>query len=170
VTGTCPLSLVNEPDDAAILELGRLTWAAIKLEDVVYHMGDALGLDSAQMMRAPVSQCVNDTLKVLDSWPESEIRDNARTWFNAARDALNDRNSVLHVIPGVWVTIADDHSVTPRGPVIEYLGRRGGYRRHSMTAEGLRPVRRRLEEARAGWAEIFLALAEEHKRISHDNT
>jgi len=157
----------GKPDEAALLELGRVTWAAINLEDVVYGMGDAVGLDTAELTAKPVSVCIKQVLEVMDGWPRSEIREDARRWFTTAHQALDARNSVLHAIPGVWVTLAGDRMVTPHGPVLEDLGGRGrGYQRRSMTEEGLRPVRLRLEEARAGWVEIFLALAEEHRRIT----
>lgn len=156
----------GKPDEAALLELGRMTWAAISLEDVVYGMGDALGLDTAERTRMPVSACIRRVLQVLDGWPESEIREDARKWFIAARQALEARNSVLHAVPGVWVTIGGDHAVTQHGPVLEDLGSTGRpYQRRWMAEGGLRPVRLQLEQARAGWVEIFLALAEEHKRI-----
>jgi len=167
MTDTGPVSLLTEPDDAAILELGRMTWAAISLEDVVYNMGDALGLDTAALARMQVSACIKHVLKVLDTWPESETREDARRWFNSAGEALEARNSVLHAVPGVWVTIGDDHVVTKHGPVLEDLGRKGRpYQRRWTTEDGLRPVRLQLEEARAGWVEIFLALVEEHKRTT----
>ena len=37
------MKLPREPDDAALLELGRLTWAAMNLEDVAYEMRRSLG-------------------------------------------------------------------------------------------------------------------------------
>jgi hypothetical protein len=166
MTDTRPVSLLSKPDDAAILELGRMTWAAISLEDVVYHMGDAVGLDTAELVQMQVSRCIKRVLEVLDGWPESEVREKARRWFNSAREALEARNSVLHAIPGVWVTLGVARTVTPHGPILEDLGGRGRpYQRRSMTEEGLRPVRLQLEEARADWVEIFLALVEEYKQI-----
>jgi hypothetical protein len=155
----------GKPDDAALLELGRMTWAAISLEDVVYGMGDALGLDTAELADMPVSASIRRELEVLNGWPGSEIRDDASKWFIAARQALEARNSVLHAVPGIWVTIGDDHALTPHGPVLEDLGRKGRpYQGRWLTEDGLRPVRLQLEEARAEWVEIFLALVEEHKR------
>lgn len=156
----------GKPDEAALLELGRMTWAAINLEDVVYGMGDAVGLDTAELARMQVSACIRRALEVLDGWPVSGIPEVASRWFIAARQALEARNSVLHAVPGVWVTIDDDHAVTQHGPVLEDLGGKGRpYQRRWMAHDGLRPVRLQLEEARAGWVEIFLALAEEHKRL-----
>jgi hypothetical protein len=156
---------LGQPDEAALLELGRMTWAAINLEDVVHGMGDSLGLDSAELARGPVSACITRLLDVLGSCPESEIREYASRWFIGARQALQARNSVLHAVPGVWVTIDSDHTVTQHGPVLEDLGRAGRpYQRRLMSSDEVRPVRLQLEQARAGWVEIFLALAEQHER------
>jgi hypothetical protein len=163
------VSLSREPDDAAFIELGRLIWSAIGLEDVAYHMADTVGLDSYELKRGPVSGCINKVLSILGDWPESEIREQAVRWCRAAQDALNERNSIVHSVPVTWVTISD-HTVTPQGPGLEYLGRTtDSFRRFSLTEVGLHPVRQKLEDARAGWVEVYMALIEEHKRLSPDD-
>jgi hypothetical protein len=159
----------TEPDDAVLLELGRLTWAAISLEDVVPQMRRALGREPDRLARAPAAVWIKDALKVLSGWPESEIRETACRWFNAAQEALEQRNSVLHSVPGIWVTIKDG-AVTTHGPVLEHLSKRkgGSYRRISVTEDELRLVRQKLSEAREGWVEIILALDDERKRVDGD--
>lgn len=101
----------------------------------------------------------------MSHWPESEIRQSACRWFSAAQEALEDRDSVLHSVPGTWVTVANGE-VTTHGPVLEYIPRRKGrsFRRISLTEGDLRLVRQRLADARSGWTEIYLALHEERKR------
>ena len=160
------MKLPREPDDAALLELGRLTWAAMNLEHVAYEMRRSLGPEPSNLARAPVSEWIRDALKVLSNWQESEIRDSACRWFNAARDALEERSSVLHSVPGTWVTVADDGAVTAHGPVLEYIPTRRDrpFRRRSLTEGELRIVREHLADARSGWTEIYLALHEERKR------
>jgi hypothetical protein len=163
------VSLQSEPDDAAFIELGRLIWSAISLEDVIYHMGDAVGLDSAELKRGTISACIKNVVSVLSSWPESDIREQAASWFRAAQDALNDRNSIVHSVPVTSVTISD-HTVSSQGPGLEYLGRtKDSYRRFSLTEAGLRPLHRKLEDARAGWVEIYTVLVEERSRLSQSD-
>ena len=166
VAGGPPVSLASAPDDAALFELGQLIWSAISLEDFAYHMADAVGLDSYELKRGPVSECIKKVLAALRGWPESEIRERTESWLHAAQDALNERNGIVHAVPVTWVTIRD-HTISPQAPGLEYLGRtRDSYRRFSLSEAGLRPVQQKLAAARAGWVEIYLALTEEHKRLS----
>lgn len=138
----------------------------MNLEDVVYHMGDAFGMDAMALKAGSVSGAIKQMVKELTAWPESEVLQNARRWFRVAQDALNDRNKVVHVVPAVWVTITSDRGVEERGPVLEYQGRKpGSYQRTAMTAEGLRPVRHRIEQAQSGWSDLFMALAAEYERL-----
>jgi hypothetical protein len=155
---------IPEPDDAALQEYGRLIWAAIGLEDVVYHLGDVLGLDVMALKAGSVSAAIRAMRRELATRPESEAAEKARRWFGVAQDALNERNKVLHVVPGVWVTIAAGHGVTQHGPVLEYVGRKpGSYLRTPMTVEGLRPIRERIGQARSGWLDVFTALAADYE-------
>lgn len=165
-----PVTPSTEPDDAVLLELGRLTWAAINLEDIVPQMRRALGPEPDRLARAPAADWIKDALKVLSGWPESAIREIACRWFNAAQEALEQRNSVLHSVPGIWVTIKDG-AVTTHGPVLEHLPKRkgGSYRRISLAEDELRLVRQKLADAREGWVEVFFALDGERKRVDGDH-
>jgi hypothetical protein len=146
------VKLPREPGDAALLELGRLTWAAMNLEDVAYEMRRSLGPAPSNLARAPASAWIKDALKVLSNWQESEIRESACRWFNAARDALEERSSVLHSVPGTWVTVADDGAVITHGPALEHIPVSPGrpFRRRSLTEGELRIVREQLADARSG--------------------
>ena len=159
------MSLLNEPDDAVLLELGRLTWAAINLEDVVPTIRRALGPAPKRLAREPVSVWIKDALKVLSGWPESEVRRTASRWFNVAREALEDRNRVLHSVPVTLITIADG-TVTEHGQALDHLPRREGesFSRISLAEDKLRRVRQKLAAARDGWTEICVALLEKSKR------
>ena len=68
------VSMPEEPSDAMLLELGRLTWAAINLEDVIPSMRRAMGQPPARLDRAPISEWVSNALGVLVGWPESGTR------------------------------------------------------------------------------------------------
>jgi hypothetical protein len=167
VTAHGPTNPLSGPDDAALLEYGRLIWAAISLEDVVYHMGDAFGMDASALKAKSVSSAIKDMRKELAQHPEWESAEKARQWLGIAQDMLGERNKVVHVVPGTLVTIKDDHAVTRRGPVLEYIGRqRGSYLQTPMTVEGLDPIRQRIEQARAGWVDVFMALAADYESCS----
>ncbi len=91
----CP----DDPEDAVLLELGRMTWAAIKLEDVIPTMRRAIGPEPDRLSRAPASEWIKDALRCLARWPESETREAAIQWLNAAECALKERNRILHSVP-----------------------------------------------------------------------
>jgi hypothetical protein len=164
------VSLLNEPDDAVLLELGRLTWAVINLEDVIPEIRRAIGPAPGRLARAPISAWIKDALNVLNGWPESEVRETACRWFNIAHQALEERNRVLHSVPATLITIADDGAVKTHGQVLDYLPRRQGesFSRISLAEDELRLVRQNLADAREGWIEICLALVEESKRNAGD--
>ena len=153
----------TEPDDAVLLELGRLTWAAINLEDVIPTVRRAIGPEPPELARAPVSTWIKDALSVLATWPESPTRGTAVEWFGAAREALEKRNCVLHSVPATFVHISGDGAVTAHGAVLDHIpARRGGsVRRTPLTEDALRCVHRQLAGARTGWVELCEGLARE---------
>lgn len=164
-----PVNLSDEPDDAVLLELGRLTWAAINLEDVVYEIRRAVGPEPASLARAPIAEWIKDALKKLSVWPESEIRETACHWLLAAQEALEDRNCILHSVPGTMVHIASDGAVTMHGQVLDHIPRRrgGSFRRIPLAEDEFRLVRLKLANARASWIDICHALYEERKRANN---
>jgi hypothetical protein len=158
----------DDPDDAVLLELGRLTWAAINLEDVVPEVRRAVGPEPDNLARAPAAEWIKDALEVLSAWPASDIRETASRWFSAAREALDERNSVLHSVPVTLITF-DSGEITVHGQALDHIPRRkdGSFRRISLTEDELRRVRLKLADARSGWVDICLALREESKRANN---
>lgn len=110
----------KEPDDAVLLELGRMTWAAINLEDVVSSARQAIGPTPDGLARAPASEWIKDALKVLNTWPESGVRATACEWFRTAHEALEERNSVLHSVP-VMVYSKINGEFTEHGPALDHI-------------------------------------------------
>jgi hypothetical protein len=157
----------EEPSDAVLLELGRLTWAAINLEDVIPSMRRAMGRPPARLDRAPISEWVSNALGVLAGWPESEARQRGTRWFTTAQQALEERNHVLHSVPVIEYTRADDGTLTAGRQALDYIPRRAGvpFSRIALSEGELRAVRQRLAGAREGWIEVYTALDEAHNRI-----
>jgi hypothetical protein len=163
------MSPLEEPDETVLLELGRLTWAAINLEDVIPTMRRAIGPEPGRLSRAPASEWIKDALNVLSAWPESEIQVRACQWFRAAQDALEERNEVLHSVPVKLYTKNDDGRLTAQGQALDHIPRREGKPViRTPLAEGqLRRVRQKLTDAREDWIEVLLALHEESRRRSN---
>jgi hypothetical protein len=161
------MSPPEEPDEAVLLELGRLTWAAINLEDVIPMVRRAIGPEPKRLERAQVSDWVNDALKTLSGWPASEIRDTASRWFGAVREALERRNSVLHSVPVTLFIRTEDGGFTAQGQALDHLPRgNGDFSRIRLAEEDLRAVRQKLADARQDWVEICAALLEEGGRFA----
>jgi hypothetical protein len=156
----------SEPDDAVLLELGRMTWAAINLEDIIPTMRRAIGPEPKELSRAPASEWIKDALKLLAGWPESEAREAAIGWFESAQRALKGRNQVLHSVPVTLVTRHRDGRFTEHGQVLDHLprGTSDSFARTPLAENDLRQVSRRLAAARQGWVEICEAMMEERQR------
>jgi hypothetical protein len=86
-----------------LTELGRVTWAAIKLGD--YAEGICSGIDphNPRNDKRMVSTKISEAKSVLAKWPESAVRDEACAWLERARLALERRNAALHATPMVWI-------------------------------------------------------------------
>jgi hypothetical protein len=92
------------PDDLpldVLTELGRVTWAAIKLEDYTESVCSFIKPTNPRMDKRQVGQKMKDAKKVLRSWPNSEVRDNTTTWLGRARNEIEHRNAALHATPVV---------------------------------------------------------------------
>ena len=94
------------PDDLPVdvlTELGRVTWAAIKLEDYASAFAGlphpAAPLDD----RRRISQKIKDAEKALGGRTPSATREEALAWLARVRRAAERRNAVLHAVPVVWI-------------------------------------------------------------------
>jgi hypothetical protein len=164
------MDVPGEPDDAVLLELGRMTWAAINLEDVIPMMRRAIGSEPENLSRAPVSEWIKDALECLASWSESKARKAAIQWFNAAQRALKERNQILHSVPVVVVTRHPNGRFTEHGQALDHLprGASDSFSRTPLSEDNLRRVSQRLAVARQGWVQIWQALLEESKRNDNE--
>jgi hypothetical protein len=58
-----------------LTELGRVTWAAIKLEDYTESLCSTIDPANPRTDRRQVSTKIKDAKKVLNGWPTSAARD-----------------------------------------------------------------------------------------------
>ena len=147
------------PSDDVLLELGRLTWAAICLEDVVEPVCWNLDSSTTRDDRRPAGKRIDDALKALEAEGDSEGRARAVGWLTEAKAALEARHSVFHGIPGTFAPLGEGIQSGNLDPVLAHLPR-GKNREQTntpLTVEGLRTIRLRLEKAREGWDVIAVA-------------
>src|SRR5262249_5998176 len=90
---------VDELPIEVLTELGRVTWAAIKLEDYAESMCSFIEPANPRTDRRQVGQKIKDAQKVLTSKAPSVTRDEAMAWLKRARQALDQRNAALHATP-----------------------------------------------------------------------
>jgi hypothetical protein len=84
-------------------ELGRVTWAAIKLEDCFEDVCSHIDPANPRTDKRPVSAKIRDAQRVLAGRTRSAARDKAAEWLEHARLAMERRNASLHATPIVWV-------------------------------------------------------------------
>ncbi len=138
-------------------ELGRVTWAAILLEDYTESLCSIIQPADPRTDKRSVGRKIKDAQQVLRGWPvSSPTRDAAATWLERARAVIERRNAALHATPVVLSLRGhpDDGQ--------QYLGEmpRAGrsYRQWPLRVETLSELRSVLIDARSGWRELAIAV------------
>jgi acyl-CoA reductase-like NAD-dependent aldehyde dehydrogenase len=141
-------------------ELGRVTWAAIKLEDYVEGLCSQIDPANPRTDKRQVSAKIKDARRVLAARTPSATRDEAAEWLERARQAMERRNAALHATPIVWMgrERAEDRLGLGEMP-------RNGrpYAERPLTVESLSELRSVLENAAVRWQELVIALAAESR-------
>jgi hypothetical protein len=158
------------PDDLPVdvlTELGRVTWAAIKLEDYTEGLCSLIEPANPRTDKRQISKKIKDAKKVLMSWPNSTARDDAMVWLERASHAIEQRNAALHATPVVQL------SRSPAGGQGLFLGEmprtNRPYTERPLTVESLSALRSILEDAASGWRNVAIAAGTESRlQASHN--
>ncbi len=145
------------PDDV-LVELGRVTWVSLHLEDAVAWtsvLANPADDNSAQI--SPRGRAAIDALK---KTPVSEARDEVISWLEEALVALDrHRNEIMHGRPLVAPDADGLYSVSVLG-VMPRKGRRGNparpYGERPLTVEHLRATHDALAEIEGRADQILL--------------
>jgi hypothetical protein len=144
--------------DNVLIELGRLTWAAILLEDLTDSMCTFIHHTNPREDRRSIGQKIKDARRDLRTWGESLDIEHVESWLFRAAQALERRNALLHSVPLVVL----DHEGQPVGHALGEMPRTGSeYFERRLTGAGVRHVHDELHAARQGWREAVL-LADRH--------
>ena len=152
----------DELPEAVLIELGRLTWSAIHLEDCTDGICHNVVHANPREDRRPIGQKIKDALKALSQWQNGDPEvDQIRDWLVRAQLALEKRNAFLHSVP---LILLDEH-YRRIGHALGELprGDRGYYVRRMDVSE-LREVRAVLDAAQEGWEETEMFAYELHPK------
>jgi hypothetical protein len=92
--------------DEVLLELGRLIWAVINLEDVVYEVCWGIEPRGGPFDDIPIGKRIDMARNDLKSRPVDALRAKADAWLVQAKDALMARNGVMHAVPVTFMPMA----------------------------------------------------------------
>jgi hypothetical protein len=155
--GTIP-AMPDELSVDVFTELGRVTWAAIKLEDYVEGLCSHIDPANPRTDKRQVSRKIRDARRVLAARTRSATRDEAAEWLEHAHQAIERRNAALHATPIVWVGRARAEDRLGLGE----MPRNGRpYFERPLTVESLSELRSVLEDAADGWRDLVIALGAE---------
>lgn len=88
-------SWLPEVTDEVLLELGRLVFAALYLEDAAAAVCHAVTGDSAGATSRAIEARIQEALTALGGWPLSAERDAGIGWLESAREALDRRPGLM---------------------------------------------------------------------------
>jgi hypothetical protein len=143
----------DELPDTVLIELGRLTWSAIHLEDLTDSLCHLVVHRDPREDRRPIGSKITEALRELRD-PQSA--QDIEAWLVRAREALERRNAFLHSVPLVLLNERGQKV----GPALgEMMRRNRQYFERRMTAPAIREVREELDAACQGWREILTLAA-----------
>jgi len=167
-----PGKIPGMPDDLPVdvlTELGRVVWAAIKLEHYAESLCSLIEPANPGTDKRPVSHKIRDAKRVLASWPSSAVRDNTVAWLERASYAIEQRNAALHAMP--LIQLGRPPATEDRLFLGEMPRANRPYNERPLTVESLSALRSVLENAFSGCVDIALAAgAESQLHRSHSQT
>jgi hypothetical protein len=155
----------DELSESVFTELGRVTWAVIKLEDYLQNVSWLITPSDPSTDRRPISEKIKASLVVLDTWGPSVVRDHAQDWLRQGLKAIGERNAALHGTPLTWV--GPDFRDAPPRMLLGVMPRGGRpYSERPLTASSLAELRTVLVDAAAGWRDLVIEIGEERRRMA----
>lgn len=153
---------VPEPDDDALLELGRVTWAAINVEDIAYTLARFIKPRHGPFNDHPIGARIKEArADLVELYVPDAARDAADAWLAEAAAVLAARNAIFHSVPVTFDLIPGTTSVEESlGQWLAHFPRdkSKGAVHTKLTSAALLPIRRRLDAARQGWMPPLNAL------------
>jgi hypothetical protein len=152
----------SNPDDAVLLELGRVGYAAISLEPIIDMLCRWVEGPGGQVDNRPTGDKIKTARRKLEADPTIPGRSEALDWLGRADAAMERRNAVFHGEPGVEWNVIDEEAMGAGDLMLLHRSRRrnGPVTKTLLNVEGLRDVLADLEDALSGWQEVFSPIGE----------
>ena len=151
------------PDDDVLLELGRLTWEAINLEDEADGLCQLLAPSGGPPHSEAIGARITEGRKAAAAIADQSVRGRVDAWLETAGSALVQRNAVLHAMPVSFEPLPGTTPI-PGAPMdlLSHWPRKGtpSVVHTDITTDGLRQVRTRLTKARDGYIDVAREVAE----------
>jgi hypothetical protein len=145
------MTIPDAPSNDVLLELGRLTWAAINLEDVVYTVCDCVKPSFDPPGAQPIGSAIARARKDLRDTGDAALRLRADSWLAAAGEALEARNTVLHSMPVPFgVRLGPGTGDVPPNGLMHFRRGHDEATATMLTVDDLGRIRRKLELAFGG--------------------
>ncbi|GAA1956025.1 hypothetical protein GCM10009798_14190 [Nocardioides panacihumi] len=145
-----------------MIELGKLTWAAVELEDRVDAVCHCIRHTNPREDRRAIGQKIRDARSDLRTWSEGSAVREVDGWLAAAASALESRNAFLHATP----LAVFDGNQQPVGVALAEMPRTGrNYNERPMTVKGVREVIIELEAAKAEWVGAIRSASQNRPRL-----
>lgn len=148
----------DELPDTVLIELGRLTWSAIHLEDLTDSLCHFVVHRDPREDRRPIGSKITEALRELRDRQSAQDVERIEAWLVRAREALERRNAFLHSVP---LVLLNERGQKVGHALGEMPRRNRQYFERRMTAPAIREVREELDAACRGWRETLTPAAGE---------
>jgi hypothetical protein len=151
--------MADEIPEPVLIELGRLTWSAIHLEDLTDSLCHFVVHRDPREDRRPIGRKVSDALRELSQWEGGASNlDQIKDWLSISQRALEKRNALLHSVP---LILFNDQGHRIGHALGEMPKANREYHQRRMDLTELREVRAELDAAQEDWV-AMVRLADQH--------
>lgn len=149
----------EELPEATLVELGRLTYATVKLEarcnEVLSLVEWSTGVERPGWR--PTSQRIREAVAVLETWAPQWSQASAIEWLAGARDALDRRQTVLHGDLVTPVTLPGAEPI-PLPPSLSHVNRNSQHVITDLEPTELNSITLMIRAKRAGWQVAYTSI------------
>jgi len=157
----------EELPESVYLELGKLIWDLIYLEDISRSLLVPI-VDGSRF--SSLDRLIEKALRELDPNQHLDGIVRAKEWLGSVKKLLPIRNAIVHGTQCYFYPTLEDikrhSSETPQ--VIEHVDKKGNLTRIEMNREYLADLRERISTLSGEWVDVCLKLSESLKLLKTD--